>query len=195
MFRFYPLLTCILLLGFAGFSKASPLDSPGTVYIDDLPCNRACQSYMAWSRRLLSQQAPPVTSQSTPQQIGRSSSKIQIQRTSKTQASKPAKAVSARVVKRAVPNNAEKALPNPANGPDTPKEAKSTSNDKKPTPATEAGGKSSSGEDLTTAATNPTPETRSDDNPELSKPSTDIPPVDANANPPAQQTGLISWSQ
>ena len=31
-----------------------PLDLPGVVYIDGLPCSRACQSYMAWSDRALS---------------------------------------------------------------------------------------------------------------------------------------------
>lgn len=38
-------------LGFAGVSLANPLDSPGTVYIDGVPCNLPCQSYMAWSRQ------------------------------------------------------------------------------------------------------------------------------------------------
>jgi hypothetical protein len=32
---------------------AHPQDSPGTVYIDGVPCNLACQSYMAWSRKTL----------------------------------------------------------------------------------------------------------------------------------------------
>jgi hypothetical protein len=45
------MLTCMLFLGCAGISQAHPLDSPDTVYIDGLPCNTACQSYMAWSRR------------------------------------------------------------------------------------------------------------------------------------------------
>lgn len=42
-----------IALGFAGASSARPLDSPGTVYIDGLPCNVACQSYMDWSRQTL----------------------------------------------------------------------------------------------------------------------------------------------
>ena len=33
---------------------SNPLDSPGVVYIDGLPCSRACQSYMSWSDRALS---------------------------------------------------------------------------------------------------------------------------------------------
>jgi hypothetical protein len=36
-----------------GASSAHPLDSPGTVYIDGVPCNLACRSYMDWSRRTL----------------------------------------------------------------------------------------------------------------------------------------------
>jgi hypothetical protein len=42
-------LTCLLFLGSLGNSQATPLDSPDTVYIDGLPCNSLCQSYMAWS--------------------------------------------------------------------------------------------------------------------------------------------------
>src|SRR5262245_62056204 len=40
-------------LGLTGASLAHPLDSPGTIYIDGVACNRACQSYMAWSQRAL----------------------------------------------------------------------------------------------------------------------------------------------
>ncbi|KRQ89412.1 hypothetical protein [Bradyrhizobium valentinum] len=48
------LLTLILSLGSSAALQASPLDSPGVVYIDGLPCNSACQSYMAWSDQALS---------------------------------------------------------------------------------------------------------------------------------------------
>ena len=48
------LLTLILSLGSSGALQANPLDSPGVVYIDGLPCNRACQSYMAWSDQAVS---------------------------------------------------------------------------------------------------------------------------------------------
>jgi TRAP-type uncharacterized transport system substrate-binding protein len=41
----------MLLLGSAGTAEATPLDSPDIVYIDGLPCNSLCQSYMAWSRK------------------------------------------------------------------------------------------------------------------------------------------------
>jgi TRAP-type uncharacterized transport system substrate-binding protein len=41
----------MLFLGSVGTSEAAPLDSPDIVYIDGLPCNSLCQSYMAWSRK------------------------------------------------------------------------------------------------------------------------------------------------
>jgi TRAP-type uncharacterized transport system substrate-binding protein len=44
----------MLLLGSVGASEAQPQDSPDIVYIDGLPCNSLCQSYMAWSRKALS---------------------------------------------------------------------------------------------------------------------------------------------
>jgi hypothetical protein len=56
------MLTGLLFLGSVGASQAHPLDTPDIVYIDGLPCNSACQSYMAWTRRKTS----PVTEQSAP---------------------------------------------------------------------------------------------------------------------------------
>jgi hypothetical protein len=57
------LLTCTLSLGSIGTSQAHPLDSPDIVYIDGMPCNSACQSYMAWSRQTLSMSGRPATTQ------------------------------------------------------------------------------------------------------------------------------------
>jgi hypothetical protein len=54
MSRKWTSLTLILFLGSGGTLQAEPLDSPGVVYIDGKPCNRACQSYMDWSYRVLS---------------------------------------------------------------------------------------------------------------------------------------------
>jgi hypothetical protein len=54
MSRNWTLLTLTLLLGSTGALQAEPLDSPGVVYIDGQPCNRACQSYMDWTNRALS---------------------------------------------------------------------------------------------------------------------------------------------
>jgi hypothetical protein len=54
MSRKWTLLTLMLSLCSSGALQANPLDSPGVVYIDGLPCNSACQSYMAWSDQALS---------------------------------------------------------------------------------------------------------------------------------------------
>lgn len=54
MSRKWTLLTLILFLGSDATLQAEPLDSPGVVYIDGQPCNRACQSYMDGSYRALS---------------------------------------------------------------------------------------------------------------------------------------------
>jgi hypothetical protein len=56
------LLTGLLFLAPVGTSQAHPLDSPDIVYIDGLPCNSACQSYLAWSWRRTS----PVTGHAAP---------------------------------------------------------------------------------------------------------------------------------
>lgn len=54
MSRQWTLPIIILSLCSGGALQANPLDSPGVVYIDGLPCNSACQSYMAWSDQALS---------------------------------------------------------------------------------------------------------------------------------------------
>jgi hypothetical protein len=46
------MLAGLLFLGSVGTSQGHPLDSADIVYVDGQPCNRACQSYLAWSRRL-----------------------------------------------------------------------------------------------------------------------------------------------
>ncbi len=65
MSKYWIMLTGQLLLGFVGTSQAHPLDASDIVYIDGLPCNSACQTYMAWSRRKTSfaaQHSAPVES-------------------------------------------------------------------------------------------------------------------------------------
>jgi hypothetical protein len=57
------LLTSVLSLSSVGTSQAHPLDSPDIVYIDGLPCNSACQSYMAWSRQTSSMSGRPARTQ------------------------------------------------------------------------------------------------------------------------------------
>jgi len=63
MSKSWMMLTCMLSLGSVGTSQAHPLDSPDIVYIDGLPCNSACQSYMAWSRQTLSMSGHPAPTQ------------------------------------------------------------------------------------------------------------------------------------
>jgi hypothetical protein len=91
------LLTSVLSLGSAGISQAHPLDSPDIVYIDGLPCNSACQSYMAWSRKTLSRSGK-LTSSRLPQ---RSANAVVHRSTVAGEGSKPA--AHARIAKQAVP--------------------------------------------------------------------------------------------
>jgi hypothetical protein len=63
----------VLSLGSFVSAQAHPLDSPDIVYIDGVPCNSACQSYMAWShktRERNSVPAPAIT-QSANHKVGR----------------------------------------------------------------------------------------------------------------------------
>ena len=60
MLKHCMMLTFMLFLGWTGRSQAHPLDSPDIVYINGLPCNAACQSYMTWSRQLTSSLNPPT---------------------------------------------------------------------------------------------------------------------------------------
>ena len=51
MLRRCVIITCVLVLG-PGASNAEQPSSPGVAYVDGLPCNSLCLSYLAWSRRL-----------------------------------------------------------------------------------------------------------------------------------------------
>lgn len=59
MFRPTSVLACTIVLSSISVAAAAPLDAPGTVYIDGLPCNGTCQEYMAWSRQASRRQAGP----------------------------------------------------------------------------------------------------------------------------------------
>ena len=97
------MLTCMLFLGAAGTSQAHPLDSPDIVYIDGMPCNSACQSYMAWSRKMSSvpAQAPAQPAQRSPKAVTPHVTGIVGGR------SKPA--AHARISKQAAPNSGQTA--------------------------------------------------------------------------------------
>jgi hypothetical protein len=99
MSKRWMMLTCILLVGSAGPSQAHPLDSPDIVYIDGLPCNSLCQSYMAWSRAASSKSAQSATAQ-----LAKRSTNATARRASRLsrEGSKPA--APARPAKQAAPN-------------------------------------------------------------------------------------------
>jgi hypothetical protein len=89
-------------------ATAAPLDSPDTVYIDGLPCNSACQSYMAWSRKV-SGQAPSasITEQQPSAAIARKGKKNAAKKPASAGAAMQPKARSAdKVVARDAPQSA-----------------------------------------------------------------------------------------
>ena len=93
------MVTCILLLGSAGPSEANPLDSPDIVYIDGLPCNSLCQSYMAWSRA-----ASSKSTQSVPAQPAKRSTNALAHRATGLPGESSKPATRARIAKQATPN-------------------------------------------------------------------------------------------
>src|SRR5258706_2092849 len=92
------LLTSVLSLGSAGTSQAHPLDSPDIVYMDGLPCNSACQSYMAWSRQTLSMSGQPG-----PRQLPQRSANAVVRRATGVGGERSKPAAHARIAKQAVP--------------------------------------------------------------------------------------------
>jgi predicted nucleic acid-binding Zn-ribbon protein len=92
------LLTSVLSLGSAGTSQAHPLDSPDIVYIDGVPCNSACQSYMAWSRQILSMSGRPA-----PKQLPQRSANAVVRRATGVGGERSKPATHARIAKREVP--------------------------------------------------------------------------------------------
>jgi hypothetical protein len=99
MSKRWMMLTCILLVGFAGPSGAHPLDSPDIVYIDGLPCNSLCQSYMAWSRAASSKSAQSATAQPA-----KRSTNAMARRASRLSRESSKPAARARPAKQAAPN-------------------------------------------------------------------------------------------
>jgi hypothetical protein len=167
MLKLSTLLTCILFTASVGSSRAAPLDSPDTVYIDGLPCNSACQSYMAWSRQVSKANSRPVRSR-----LAQPSSRTKAQRTTKMRESIPNSAAPTRLAKKA-----EEAKPAAADKTDS-------SALPNPTPGSEAGttreqvGTAPAIEDLTTATARPAQDKQPDGNTDRSSPSAAIPPAD-----------------
>jgi hypothetical protein len=92
------LLTSVLSLGSAATSQAHPLDSPDIVYIDGVPCNSACQSYMAWSRQTLS-----MSGQQGPRQLRQRSANAVVRRGTGAGGQRSKPAAHARIAKQGVP--------------------------------------------------------------------------------------------
>jgi hypothetical protein len=92
------LLTSVLSLGSVGTSQAHPLDSPDIIYMDGLPCNSACQSYMAWSRQTLSMSGQPG-----PRQLPQRSANAVVRRATGVGGERSKPAAHARIAKHAVP--------------------------------------------------------------------------------------------
>ena len=91
------MLTCMLLLGSVGTSEAGPPDAPDIVYIDGLPCNSLCQSYMAWSRKASSMSAQAALPPRSPKAHGATGMRGEASRS----------ATRARMAKQAAPNSNE----------------------------------------------------------------------------------------
>jgi hypothetical protein len=85
------------LLATAGTSEAHPLDSPDIIYIDGVACNSACQSYMAWSRQILS-----TPKQSQLRQFPKRSTNAEVHRTPGARAGRLKLTAQARVEKQDV---------------------------------------------------------------------------------------------
>jgi hypothetical protein len=99
-------LTCILSFGVAGTCHAAPAGSADTVYIDGLPCNRLCQSYLAWSRSVLRPTAPVSAQPSSAQRIRHPSTKM-VDRATGTRGARPQGAAPVQTARRVVPASVE----------------------------------------------------------------------------------------
>jgi hypothetical protein len=98
MSKSWMMLTCVLSLGSIGTSQAHPLDSLDIVYIDGLPCNSACQSYMAWSRQTSSMSGHPA-----PTQLPQRSANEVAHRATRVGGKRLKPAAHARITRQAVP--------------------------------------------------------------------------------------------
>jgi hypothetical protein len=98
MSKKWMLLTSVLALGSAGTSQAHPLDSRDIKYINGLPCNSACQSYMAWSR-----QTSSVSGRPGPRQLPQRSANARVHRATAAGGERLKPVASARIAKQAIP--------------------------------------------------------------------------------------------
>ena len=111
------ILGCLLFLGSVVTSQATPLDSPDVVYVDGLPCNRFCQSYLAWSQNRSSgpREQPAVPhEQPASAQTAQLPPKTAAHRATATRQERSKPAVQVRVAKPAVPESKKMQRAKPA---------------------------------------------------------------------------------
>jgi hypothetical protein len=104
MSKNWMMLTGLLILGLIRTSQAHPLDSPDIVYIDGLPCNSACQSYMDWSWR----QSSTMVAHPTPAQPTRRSSYDDVRHAPAMRRESSNAAADVRTAKQAMPSRPAK---------------------------------------------------------------------------------------
>jgi hypothetical protein len=103
MLKLRTMATCILFLGAIESAQATPFGSNDIVYIDGLPCNRACQSYMAWfGRASKPRQTAPVSIQPLPLQLIEQPPKAKAERKVKARQDRPNSTPPVRLAKKAV---------------------------------------------------------------------------------------------
>jgi hypothetical protein len=192
MLKLRTMVTCILFMGSIASSQATPLVSHDVVYIDGLPCNRACQSYMAWfGRASKPRQAAPVSLQ-PPLQLIEQSPKAKAERKTKARKERPNSAPPIRAAKKAAPKPIEVLparmvdLPPAASGevtsvpPEKIMESPPISN---PDSGSDAGttpeqvATARAAVDLTTATASPAPEQKAESNTEPFGPREVVPPL------------------
>jgi hypothetical protein len=200
MLKLRTMLSCVLVLGSMGVSQAAPPDSPDIVYIDGLPCNRACQSYMDWYRRAsVPRQTTSVSAQPEPLELVQQPPRAEAQRTKTVRENRPKSAPPVRVAKKAAPKPIETPAAKVADLPPAESgEVKSATPEKvadapplsNPASGSDAGTTSQqvvtapAAEDPPTATAAPAPEQKADSDTKSSGA--------AEANPPASETAALA---
>ena len=90
MAKFYGADRAHFIVNSVVIAQAAPQDLPGTIYIDGVPCNLPCQSYMGWWRQQLSgRTTTPVPRADRASRIAKPSSKPKTQCIAKSIVSRP----------------------------------------------------------------------------------------------------------
>ena len=131
MARLYALLTgAVIAVTPVGFLQAAPQDSPGTIYIDGVPCNLPCQAYMAWSRQQLSGQTSTSAASrvARPSRIAKPASKTKAPHIAKSVAPRPSNSAPSRTAAKIAPAPIGSAPTVAANPPSSREEGKIANN-------------------------------------------------------------------